>query len=255
MGSYPDYPDVASYEPTCPLRVVRPIMMHRWETLTFLHWAYQPDVVQRLIPRGLAVETFDEQAWVGLVPFAMGVRPPHTPELPWLSRFCETNVRTYVRDEQGRSGVWFFSLDAARLPAVATARSSFALPYYWSRMSLRADDEGVVRYRCRRRWPGPRGASSSVTVRPGAPYAAHQLSDLDHYLTARWRLFSVRGRHVRYANAQHEPWPLWRATVHELDDELVTAAGLPAPRGAPFVHYSPGVEVRIGMPHAVRREG
>jgi hypothetical protein len=43
-----------------------------------------------------------------------------------VSNFCETNVRTYVRDRAGRSGIWFFSLDASRLGAVVTAR---ATPY------------------------------------------------------------------------------------------------------------------------------
>ena len=35
------------------------------------------------------------------------------------------------------------------------------------------------------------------------------------------------------------------AELLELDDALVTAAGLPAPVGDPIVHWSPGVEVRI----------
>jgi hypothetical protein len=34
-----------------------------------------------------------------------------------------------------------------------------------------------------------------------------------------------------------------------LNDELVQATGLPAPRGDPLVHYSPSVEVRIGWAH------
>jgi uncharacterized protein len=248
-------PDVSTYAAGCPLEVTRPVMVHRWATLTFLHWAYRRDVVQRLVPPSLTVETFDGRAWVGLVPFMMHVRAPGVPELPWLSAFCETNVRTYVRDAHGRPGVWFFSLDAARLPAVVTARLGFALPYYWSTMSLRDDTDGgaTIRYRCRRRWPQPRGVRSDVTVEVGSAYSAEQLSDLDHFLTARWRLFSVRGTagSRRYANAQHDPWPLHRATIRQLDDELVAAAGLPAPAGDPFVHYSPGVEVRIGIPHRI----
>jgi uncharacterized protein len=33
-----------------------------------------------------------------------------------------------------------------------------------------------------------------------------------------------------------------------VDDQLITAAGLPAPGGEPLVHYSPGVDVAIGGP-------
>jgi uncharacterized protein YqjF (DUF2071 family) len=52
-----------------------------------------------------------------------GVRAPLVPSVPWLSRFPEINVRTYVRDDQGRSGIWFLSLDAARLPAIPSRPS------------------------------------------------------------------------------------------------------------------------------------
>ena len=83
--------------PWCPLEVPRAQMIHRWDLLTFLHWSYEPAEVAALLPDGLEVETFGGRAWVGLVPFAMLVRPPRIPAVPWMSRFCETNVRTYVR--------------------------------------------------------------------------------------------------------------------------------------------------------------
>ena len=119
----------------CPFAVERPIMQHRWESLTFLHWSFPPDAVQRLLPPSLHVEPYEERAWVGLVPFYMRVSLPRTRSVPWFSEFCETNVRTYVRDDAGRSGIWFFSLDAARLGAVVTARTTYRLPYFWSQMS------------------------------------------------------------------------------------------------------------------------
>ena len=43
----------------------------------------------------------------------------------------------------------------------------------------------------------------------------------------------------------HEPWPLHRAAVRQLDGNLVVAAGLPPPNGEPVVHWSPGVRTRI----------
>jgi uncharacterized protein len=228
-------------------------MYHRWETLTFLHWAYDPAMVQQLLPKRLTVETFDGQAWVGLVPFFMRVRSPGLPHLPWLSNFCETNVRTYARDERGQPGVWFFSLDAERFPAVIAARLGFRLPYMWSKMRLQQAGRSMT-YTTHRRWPKP-AATSRVRIEIGAPFEAAELTERDHFLTARWRLFSAggaAGSWRRFANAQHDPWPLRHAAVGELDDSLVCAAGLPQPAGAPLVHYSPGVEVRIGPPQRYR---
>lgn len=236
--------------PTCPVEVHRASMIHRWDQLTFLHWDYDPDVVQRLLPEGLVVDTFEDRAWVGLVPFMMEVRAPRGPAVPWISHFCETNVRTYATAPDGTRGVWFLSLDAARLAAVATARTTYRLPYYWSEMSLDRTDDTLT-YSCRRRWPGPRGAKSFVKVRVGDPFAPEELGDLDHYLTARWRLYSDRRKGLRYALAEHAPWPLHRVDLLDLDDELVAATGLPTPVGEPICHWSPGVEVRIGMPHKV----
>jgi uncharacterized protein YqjF (DUF2071 family) len=238
---------------TCPLTVARPIMIHRWEYLTFLHWRFDPSVVQRLLPEGLTVETFDDAAWVGLVPFRMWVAPPGLAALPWLGRFAETNVRTYVRDRHGRSGVWFFSLEAARLAAVVTARVAYHLPYFWSAMEVE-HDAGRISYRTRRRWPRPGrlDAGGAVVVHPGPRIAASEVSQLEHFLTARWRLFSHAGNGtLRYADAEHPPWALQRVRVETCDDTLVAAVGLPRPDGEPLAHYSRGVEVRIGLPHRV----
>ena len=238
---------VISRDATCPFEVEHPVMLHRWERLTFLHWAFEPDVLQRLLPAGLTVETADDRAWVGLVPFFMKVWLPRTGPVPWLSTFCETNVRTYVTDDAGRSGIWFFSLDAARLGAVVTARSTYRLPYFWSQMSL-LEAGSTIEYRCRRRWPGPRGVRSHQLIDIGEPYERNELTGLDHFLTARWIVFSVAGGSRRHALASHQPWPLHRATALVCRDELLRAAGLPANDAAPLVHYSPGVDVRIGRP-------
>jgi len=233
--------------PACPLHVERPVMRQRWERLTFLHWSYDPGVIQRLLPDGLQADLYDGRAWVGLVPFFMRVHTPGGRGVPWVSNFCETNVRTYVRDQAGQPGIWFLSLDAARGGAVAVARASYGLPYFWSSMRLSRNGRDVS-YHCRRRIPGPRGAVSEVRIRIGEPYEPAGLGDRDHFLTARWRLYSVFAGRQLSARAEHQPWPLYRAEALAVTDGLIPAAGLPAPAGDPLVHYSPGVDVRIGLP-------
>ena len=77
-------------------------------------------------------------------------------------------------------------------------------------------------------------------------------SDLAHFLSARWGLFSQGfGGRLRYAPVDHETWILHNATLEHLEDTLVVTAGLPVPTGAAHVLYSPGVSVRIGVPHSV----
>ncbi|HAY10466.1 MAG TPA: DUF2071 domain-containing protein, partial [Thauera sp.] len=47
------------------------------------------------------------------------------PPVPWLSYFLELNLRTYVHDDAGRPGIWFYSLDCNRALAVWVARWRF----------------------------------------------------------------------------------------------------------------------------------
>ncbi|MFC7530285.1 YqjF family protein [Actinoplanes sp. GCM10030250] len=227
------------------------MMIQQWRQLTFLHWRYPVDAVRPLLPAELTPHTIDGDVWVGLIPFLMcEVRPPGIPELPWLSRFPETNLRTYVTGPDGGTGIWFFSLDAARLPAVAAARAGLNLPYRWARMSLR-DDGDTMTYRGVRRYE-PRGAGYRISVRRGAEHAETELSPLDHFLTTRHRLYTVKLGRLVTVDVWHPPWPLHRAEVVDLREDLTVAAGLPRPHGAPLVHWSPGVRTRIGMPRILR---
>ena len=212
-------------------------MLHRWDDLTFLHWSYDPATVQALLPPGIEVETYDGLAWVGLVPFRMTVLP--------ASVFPETNVRTYVRGPNGKTGVWFFSLDADNLGAVATARATLNLPYQYARMATGRRGD-TVRYRSHRHLT--KNAPSDVTVEAGRPYEPHELTEFDHWLTARFLLWTTIAGKPLYTQAHHPAWPLRRARVTKLDSRLVDAAGLPEPQGEPLVHFSDGVRVRIGFP-------
>ena len=169
------------------------------------------------------------------------------PEDSVAAQICRDNVRTYARDSNGNTGVWFFSLDASRLAAVLAARSIYRVPYFWSKLSLRREGDRME-YTTVRRWPGPRGAASSTQITIGSQYQPDELTTFDHYLTARYTLFGTWGKQMLYARAQHEPWTLHRAEAHAVDDELVPAVGLPRPEGPPVVHWSPGVDVRIGPP-------
>ncbi|MER5334608.1 DUF2071 domain-containing protein [Micromonospora sp. NPDC002717] len=225
----------------------RAILRQRWEDLTFLHWAVAPELVAPLLPTGTRPDTLDGLSYVGLIGFRMvGLGLGCGPGVPYLGSFWETNVRLYSVDGTGRRAVVFRSLDASRLLMVLAARATLRLPYMWSAMRL--DREGDRRtYRCRRRWPGPRGAASRMVVRVGGAIA--EPTPLEHFVTARWGLHTRAYGRTRHLPNWHPRWPLHRAELLHLDDELVTAAGLPAPTGPPAsALYSPGVPVRFGPP-------
>ncbi|MDJ1133912.1 DUF2071 domain-containing protein [Streptomyces iconiensis] len=225
----------------------RPLLHQSWLDLTFVHWAVEPETVAGLLPRGAVPDTLHGMTYVGLVAFRMyRVGWLGLPGVPYLGTFPETNVRLYSVDAHGRRGVVFRSLDASRLVPVVMARTGFRLPYLWSRMAVRAEGDTLT-YTSSRRWPGPRGAYSRLTVRRAEPLG--EPTELEHFLTARWGMHNAFfGRSVYLPNA-HPRWPLHRAELLECDEDLVAAAGIEGPLGDPVsVLYSPGVPVRFGRP-------
>lgn len=238
------------YQSECPVPVKRAVMVQTWENLVYLHWAYEPEQVQSLLPEGLLVDTFAGNAYVGLIPFQMrGIGVPHLPAVPYLGTFPEVNVRTYVI-RNGIPGVWFFSLDINRMLPTFVARTTYSLPYCFGKVSHGIQQVGnasVVETLVQRKWPQGVDASTELRVEVGNKIDVP--SDFEHFLSARWGLYSQTLRKkIRYAPVSHEPWPLHRATALHIDDSLVQAAGLPTPTGEVHALFSPGVSVRVGLP-------
>jgi uncharacterized protein YqjF (DUF2071 family) len=46
----------------------------------------------------------------------------------------------------------------------------------------------------------------------------------------------------------HQPWLLQEASIVELQQDLVSAAGLPRMDSTPIVHFAEGVDVIVGPP-------
>jgi uncharacterized protein len=235
-----------------PIR--RPIMTQRWLNLTYAHWRYDPVMVQRLIPPGFTVDTFDGDAWVGLIPFEMrNIAFPLVGHINLgtgrYGTFPETNVRTYIIDPQGRRGVWFFSLDINRIGPTAFARLGYGLPYCYADMQIEnlAGPAGtMIRYTSRRRWPGR--AHSNIVVKSNALIDV-AADSLDAFTSARWALGSRFMRRNVWAEVDHPQWVLFNAELVECDQSLFRSAGLADPTGNPIVRWSPGVSVRIARPH------
>ena len=157
--------DAIDHRPT-PLPRAPWVMKQRWEDLLFAHWPCDMSQLRAQVPAALEIDTFDGQAWIGIVPFRMsGVRLRWVPPLPGTSAFPELNVRTYVR-AGARRGVWFFSLDASSPAAVKAARWWFHLPYFHADMRVVADGDSV-QYLEHTHARGRTGSQLRRLVRPG----------------------------------------------------------------------------------------
>ena len=215
-----------------------------------MHWRADAADVAPLLPAGLRPDEHDGSSWVGLIGFVLGrASILGSPPIPYLGDFVEINVRLYAVDSQGRRGVVFVSLEAARLAAVIGARALFSIPYFWSATSL-VRASGALTYASARH--GRSQARTAFSVRP----TTRRVTDdpTADFLTARWALFAHhRGHTMRLPNT-HERWDLYEASLESIDDSLVAEAGFPALASRPpdSVLYSPGVTARFGPGERLR---
>lgn len=233
-----------SYRPY-PAPAGPPTMYQSWHDLLFMHWRVPVAVLRRKIPDALAIDTFDGDAWLAVVPFRMsGIHPRGLFSVPWLSAFAELNVRTYVSAD-GRPGVWFFSLDAANPLAVWLARTWFKLPYLNARMRCDERPDGGISYLSTRTHRGAPAADLRMRYTPqGQPFEAAPGS-LEYFLTARYCLYTAHDDAVYRGEIDHAPWPLQTARA-EIDLNTMAAAhGIDLPPAAPHVLFARDIDVRV----------
>ncbi len=228
-----------------------PVMYQSWQKLLFLHWEVEPQVIQATLPPGLTVDTFDGRGYLGVVPFYMrGIRPRFCPPVPGISNFLETNLRTYVYDQNGVPGVWFYSLDANQWLAVRVARTFFKLPYFDARMTatkLGKDETRQIDYTTTRR-QDPNATPSRFVYSGRGPVHTAQPGTFEFFLAERYILFAFDPQNQTLFSGQvhHTPYPLQSAQVERYSDHLLALAGFSLPNRPPdHALFSAGVDVDV----------
>ncbi|MCA1583307.1 MAG: DUF2071 domain-containing protein [Acidobacteria bacterium] len=212
------------------------VMTQTWHDLLFAHWRVDPSQLRSRVPAAFALDLFDGDAWIGIVPFHMtNVAPRGVPSLPWLSEFPELNVRTYVRVGD-RPGIYFFSLDAASAAAVLAARTLLNLPYHSASMIVSRTAERVEYQSCR---DSDRTAVFSGTYRPTGDVFTAAEGSLEYFLTERYCLYHMDHQGAPYRlDIHHPPWPLQPAEAHLVRNTMPDVNGLTVPAQPPLFHFS-----------------
>ena len=219
----------------------RALLRQRWDQLFFLHLRCDPAAVARILPPGLTPDLFEGETHLGIVGFRMlGLRPEGLPAVPWLSHFNELNVRVYVRDAAGEPGVFFFSLDCDRWPAVKIARAQFALNYQHAQMRHQAAGQGFT-LDCQR---AGATANARYAWQPvGAPTVAEP-GTLEFFLAERYNFFTEKDGRLLRGQVHHTPYPLQKAEVQAWSEAPVAWDGFPTSQRPPdLAHASSGVSI------------
>ena len=144
------------------------VITQTWTDLLFAHWPVPPQTLRTLIPAGLELDTFDGQAWVGVIPFehpAPGAARRPVWHAPRLSRA----QRAHLCHGGGQAGCLVL-LPRRRQPA---RRSSWrgrrsTSPISGRAMALRHDGDGI-HYTSQRRHPGAPSARLRGRYQPAGP--------------------------------------------------------------------------------------
>lgn len=224
----------------------QPWMMRQvWHDLMFMHWPVPVEQLRPLIPLSLHIDTYEGQAWIGVVPFRMsGIRPRFLPAVPWLSAFPELNVRTYVTAED-KPGVWFFSLEAANPVAVAVARRWYLLPYFHARMSC-IQVGTAIHYESHRIHHRAPSAAFIGQYHPTSEVFQAKKESLEYWLTERYCLYTADARHTLYrGEIDHPPWPLQMAEATICENTMTLPFGIQLSDTSPLLHFARRQDVRV----------
>jgi uncharacterized protein YqjF (DUF2071 family) len=232
----------------------RPFLTATWRNLAMLNYEIDPAVLQRHLPAGLVVDTWQGRAFASMVGFLfLDTRLLGLP-IPWHRNFEEVNLRYYVRrrdlgDDAPRAVA--FVKEIVPRPAIAwTARVVYGERYVHLPMrheiGYASGAPASVEYGWRRRgqWQRlgvrPQGAAQPMTPGSEAEFIA------EHY----WGYANQRGRTVEY-QVEHPPWQVWQVSESWLDCDV---AGLYGPEFTPFLAGAPSSAfLAEGSPVVVRQ--
>jgi uncharacterized protein YqjF (DUF2071 family) len=227
------------------------VMNQSWEHLLFLHWRFEPAVVQKRLPRGLCVDTLEGAAWVGLTPlFLRRVHPRFVPPIPFISNFYELNVRTYVCDPQGRAGIYVFSMDCDQPLVVETGRRLLHLHYEHAQIEAAVWPDGWVDFASRRQHTT---AIDRFRYKPDRACGLEVAPDsLEFFLMERYRLYVDIQAELSAIRVHHAPYRLILAQCPSWGESVLRLAGLPPPARPPdHICAAEPMDVEIFLPRSL----
>ncbi len=225
-----------------PLPPLPWIMKQTWNDLLFAHYPIKLEVLRKLVPEVLPLDSFNSLGWIGMVPFKMtGVRLRGLPPVHGTNSFAQVNVRTYVSLD-GKPGVYFLSQDAANWLASSLAHTFFHLPYLHADINVKLGNARID-FDSKRR--GNKQAELVCSYRPISEPSYAEKGTFDEWMAERYCFYAINKKGVPFrCDVLHQPWLLQEAEAEITQNALLTKQGILVEKESPVFHFSKKMEVR-----------
>ena len=218
------------------------VMAQSWHDLLFAHWPIVAGVMRSLVPRQLALDIFDGQCWVGVVPFWMsGVRARGTPAIGRMVALPGTQ-RSHLCGSGRQAGRVLLQPGCGESPGRENGQSPLSSPV------LPRQHEGG------RPWRGDRlfltcgsvdRRSFADVTAPGrrsgcANQGAWSTGSPNDIVFTR-----CTEKQLYRGEIHHAPWPLQEASAEIDVNTMASSAGIVLPDTKPLLHFAKRLDVLI----------
>ena len=190
----------------------RVFLTAEWQDLVMLNYEVEPRLLEKYVPAGTVLDSFEGKTYVSLV----GFRFWHTKlfgslAIPCHANFEEVNLRFYVRRREGeetRRGVVFIAEIVPRRAIAATARLVYGENYICLPMRHSVSSDGPART-VTHQWGAKNQLCQLYAEAAGAPRLPREGS-LEQFITEHyWGYSRQRGGGTVEYHVSHEPWRVW----------------------------------------------
>jgi uncharacterized protein YqjF (DUF2071 family) len=206
----------------------RVFLSAEWRDLVMLNYAVEPNLLNRYVPAGTSLDSFQGKTYVSLVGFRFCRTKllGHFP-IPLHANFDEVNLRFYIhRKDRGedRRGVVFIAEIVPRYAIAKTARVLYGENYTSlpMRHTIETSDLGKkaeYEWQVGSKWCKLSAQTAGEPIRP-------QEGSLEQFITEHYWGYSAQrsGGCLEYY-VSHEPWQVWTTTIARFEGEASSLYG------------------------------
>jgi uncharacterized protein YqjF (DUF2071 family) len=234
----------------------RPVFLSaEWRDLVMLNYQVDPSLLQKYIPHGVELDTFEGRTFVSVVGFRfLRTKLFGFLAMPFHSNFAEVNLRFYVRRHEGgedRRGVVFIRELVPSATIAAVARMIYGEKYMSCPMRHQVVST-ASRVSASYEWRFQQHHFRVIADAEGAPAEAPPGS-FENFITEHYWGYSVRnkGAGLEY-RVSHPPWKVWTAAKFGFEGDAGALYGpefseiLRQPAKSAFIAGGSSVVVHMG---------